>query len=117
MSKEMLKQADDWLKSMSEIASEQKDADTIEHMKERIKVQKWLIEQAERVQELEEELNKHAEIGYQFEGKIHDLTVQNKRYREKIRFAIEESKWGDKDTALDRVIAILNRVLEGDSYD
>ena len=48
MNKEMLKQADEWLKSMLEIASVQKEADMIEHMKERIKVQKWLMEQVEQ---------------------------------------------------------------------
>lgn len=40
------------------------------------------IKTAERVQELESELNKQLEIGYFFEGETHDLAEQNKRYRE-----------------------------------
>ena len=46
----------------------------------------WLMEQAERVQELESELNKQIEIGYKFEGEVYDLAKENKRYRE----ALEE---------------------------
>lgn len=42
----------------------------------------WLIQQAERVQELESELNKQIEIGYKFEGEVYDLAKENKRYRE-----------------------------------
>lgn len=77
MNKEMLKQADEWLKSMLEIASVQKEADMIEHMKERIKVQKWLMEQAKRVKELESEsYNAH------LERLLNRREQQNKRYRE-----------------------------------
>src|SRR5690625_1189391 len=43
---------------------------------------RYFVEQAERVQELESELNKQLEIGYFFEGETHDLAEQNKRYRE-----------------------------------
>ena len=44
----------------------------------------WLMEQAERVQELESKLNKQIEIGYKFEGEVYDLAKENKRYREAI---------------------------------
>ena len=48
----------------------------------------WLIEQAERVQELESKLNKQIEIGYKFEGEVYDLAKQNKRYREALNSII-----------------------------
>jgi len=51
---------------------------------------RWLIEQAERVQELESELNKQVEIGYKFEGEVHDLVEQNKHYREAIENVRDE---------------------------
>jgi len=48
----------------------------------------WLMEQAERVQELESELNKQIEIGYKFEGEVYDLAKENKRYREALNSII-----------------------------
>src|SRR5690554_4173165 len=48
----------------------------------------WLIQQAERVQELESELNKQIEIGYKFEGEVYDLAKENKRYREALNSII-----------------------------
>src|SRR5690625_251465 len=51
---------------------------------------RWLIEQAERVQELESVLNKQVEIGYKFEGEVHDLVEQNKHYREAIENVRDE---------------------------
>ena len=53
----------------------------------------YLIQQAERVQELEK---------------------QNKRYREAIERALGESKWGDEGNALHRTIDILTKALEGE---
>ena len=51
----------------------------------------WLVEQAERVQELEK---------------------QNKRYREAIERALDESGWGDEGNALHKMISILAKALE-----
>src|SRR5690554_6544296 len=48
----------------------------------------WLIEQAERVQELESKLNRQIEIGYKFEGEVYDLAKENKRYREALNSII-----------------------------
>lgn len=48
----------------------------------------WLIQQSERVQELESALNKQIEIGYKFEGEVYDLAKENKRYREALNTII-----------------------------
>ena len=48
----------------------------------------WLIQQAERVQELESELNKQIEIGYKFEGEVYGLAKENKRYRKALNTII-----------------------------
>lgn len=53
----------------------------------------YLKEQAERAKELEN---------------------HNKRYREAIEKALDESGWGDEGYALYKIIDILNKVLEGD---
>src|SRR5699024_1048837 len=53
----------------------------------------WLIEQAERVQELNNLLNKEVEKGYKMEGKIYDFIEQNKRYREALEFYANEDNW------------------------
>ena len=53
----------------------------------------WLIEQAERVQELESELNKQIEIGYKFEGEVYDLAKENKRYREALEFYADRENY------------------------
>lgn len=52
----------------------------------------WLIKQAKLVQELEQ---------------------QNKRYREAIERALDESGWGDEGNALHKMISILAKALEG----
>lgn len=53
----------------------------------------WLIKQAKLVQELEQ---------------------QNKRYREAIERALDESGWGDEGNALHKMISILAKALEGE---
>jgi len=53
----------------------------------------WLIEQAERVQELESELNKQIEIGYKFEVEVYDLAKENKRYREALEFYADRENY------------------------
>ena len=42
------------------------------------------------------------------------LKKQNKRYREAIERALDESGWGDEGNALYRMIGILNKALEGE---
>jgi len=53
----------------------------------------WLMEQAERVQELESELNKQIEIGYKFEVEVYDLAKENKRYREALEFYADRENY------------------------
>ena len=74
----------------------------------------WLIEQAGRVQELEEDLTKYRN-GLEFQLLINNsIKKQNKRYREAIERALGESGWGDEGNALYRTIGILTKALEGD---
>ena len=73
---------------------------------------RYFVEQAERVEEL---LKAHELKDLEHQGLVNQLKEkdeQNKRYRESIKFAIEESRWGNEGTALDRVVAILKRLLE-----
>ena len=49
----------------------------------------WLIKQAERVEELEQQLNKQVENGYLMEGKYHDEVDKNKRLEKEIVFVNE----------------------------
>ena len=53
----------------------------------------WLLERAERVQELESKLNKQIEIGYKFEGEVYDLAKENKRYREALKYYADEKHY------------------------
>lgn len=61
----------------------------------------WLIEQAERVQELEDIIYQDAR-----QGMIEDLYEENKRYREGIKLAM-------KKTDCDNTWDFLGRLLEG----
>lgn len=77
----------------------------------------WLIKQAERVQELESELNKQIEIGYKFEGEVYDLAKENKRYRKALEFYAGGNHYSDK-LYDDKIILlddgeIARKVLEG----
>src|SRR5690625_4024133 len=76
-----------------------------------------LYEQAERVQELESELNKQLEIGYYFEGETHDLAEQNKRYREVIEYVMtaKSTHYSSLENALEDIKYVINEVLERDS--
>ena len=70
----------------------------------------WLIQQAERAQEYDRELisledNKHY---------VSEMLAKNKRYREAIERALDESGWGDEGNALYRTIGILTKALEGE---
>lgn len=50
----------------------------------------WLIEQAERVQELEENLEHGAKVAVKTAEKLHYEQQQNKRYREVIKKVIDD---------------------------
>lgn len=82
---------------------------------------KWLIEQAKRVQELEEEVDRlNGALHFQLSEenikneRIRKLHRQNRRYREAIERALGESGWGDEGNALYRTIGILTKALEGE---
>lgn len=75
MSKEMLKEADEWLSSMNKLLSEKTDEGDRAYMQKRIDLFNWLIEQAERAQDLEVQIHGH-------KYHINKLEKQNKRYRE-----------------------------------
>jgi len=77
----------------------------------------WLVE---RVQEMEGELNKQVETGYKFEGMVHDLAEQNKRYREvieymksEINYSLHSSKSKDvKRFYLENAVRYADKALE-----
>jgi len=78
-------------------------------------------EQAERVLELNNLLNKEVEKGYKMEGKIHDFIEQNKRYRATInamgqilKDAIHALDVGEKVQGLEYGVAMRDEALEGD---
>lgn len=80
-----------------------------------VEVMDWLIEQSERVQELENKVISQAYL-------ISDLKQQNKRYREAIDDAIYEYKIGNQDVdsgvMADTLMAALleNKALESELH-
>jgi len=74
----------------------------------------WLMEQAERVEELEEEKDEWKYTAQSYYMTNQKLREQNKRYREAIEKSLVESGWGDEGNALYRTIGILTKALEGE---
>lgn len=58
MSKEMLKEADEWLSSMNKLLSEKTDEGDRAYMQKRINLFNWLIERAKQAEELEKLIDK-----------------------------------------------------------
>jgi len=50
----------------------------------------WLIQQAERVAELEKRLDTEVESGYQMEGQLQDAKAENARLRKALKFYADE---------------------------
>lgn len=50
--KQMIGKSKEWLSSMNEILSRKTEKEDIEHIKDRIETQKWLIWRAETLQEI-----------------------------------------------------------------
>src|SRR5690606_19962105 len=71
----------------------------------------WLIN---RVEELEEERDEWKDTAQSYYMTNQELKEQNKRYREAIERALDESGWGDEGNVLNKIISILNKVLEGE---
>src|SRR5690606_8892610 len=70
------------------------------------------FKQAERVQELEEEIEDWRKEVKKWQMFFREESQQNKRYREVIKRALDESVWGDEGNALHRTISILAEALE-----
>src|SRR5690625_2220831 len=79
MSKEMLKQADDWLKSMYDLLSLKTDNEDREYTQNKIDLFEWLIKQAEHNLVLQERLSKR---GRQISG-LKNALQRNRGAREK----------------------------------
>src|SRR5690625_1724556 len=79
MSKEMLKQADDWLKSMYDLLSLKTDNEDREYTQNKIDLFEWLIKQAEHNLVLQERLAKR---GRQISG-LKNALQRNRGAREK----------------------------------
>lgn len=77
----------------------------------------WLVEQAERVQELEEDLTKYRN-GFEFQLLINNsIKKQNKRYKralEEISNADWNSEGLDAERELDKVTDVAFKALEGE---
>src|SRR5690625_5177206 len=80
---------------------------------------RFLIEQAERVQELENvnRVLKKANVGSERAKErlrewVDELEMENECYREAIERALGESGWGDERNDLYRMIGILTNALE-----
>lgn len=69
---------------------------------------RWLIQQAERAQELEGRLNAECECGFQMEGQVHDAREENTRLREVLEFIRDH-------TSCDVGIKEAEKVLKGES--
>lgn len=70
---------------------------------------KWLIQQAERVQELESEIKTHAPHGRNYTNEqVVKIRMQNKRYREAIKKAISHFNYDEHQQGM----AELQEVLE-----
>src|SRR5690625_3975508 len=74
-------------------------------------VLEWLIEQAERVQELEEH------IDYLYDNNVHlkgdyRLQEQNKRYRVALKNIYELAEYDEYDNTLEQIISEVEKALE-----
>lgn len=105
MSKEMIEKSKEWLSNMVEILLKQTDEESRIHVKERIETQKWLIKQAERVEELESKLDRIRFVNS-------DYDKQNKRYREYLE---RIRRVGITNSPISYESFLANEALEGES--
>lgn len=75
----------------------------------------WLIEQAERVEELEDDKEYLHELIDKTAKRLENLIEQNKRYREAIEKAKSESAHRIGDKTIIKIYEILEEALEGES--
>src|SRR5690625_1761166 len=82
---------------------------------------KWLIEQAERVHELEESIKGHIKVKQVLADKLHDSRRRNKRYREALEFYAEEKNYEfdafSYGVQLTDAGEVARKALEGDPDD
>src|SRR5699024_7100300 len=89
----------EWLAFMREILSNTQD--NPDHVMERIETFEWLIEQAERVEELEENLDHGAKVAVETARRLHQEREQNKRYKQALEFYADNMTYNsrfDKET-------------------
>jgi dsDNA-specific endonuclease/ATPase MutS2 len=83
----------------------------------------WLIEQAEKVEQLEQEneklkwhnqnlMNSGYEYTFELEKKLQQAQEKIEQCEKRLKHLIEESKWGNVETALKRVVNIAKQAIE-----
>ena len=81
---------------------------------------KWLIEQAGRVQELEEEVDRlNGALHYQLSQENirneenRKLKYKNKRYREALKNIYDLAEYDEYDNTLEQIVSEIEKTLEG----
>lgn len=101
--------------SILTVTSERNDIEYIEvDVKDLVFLIRNSFKQAERVEELEKVIGDLDENVAAFETLWLEEKRKNKRYRKAIERALDESGWGDEGNALNKIISILAKALEGD---
>ena|SRR5690625_1714396 len=77
-------------------------------------VLEWLIQQAERVQELEEHAMKAIDNTEAVRAKLINAEEQNKRYREVLKNIYELAEYDEYDNTLEQIVSEVEKALEGD---
>jgi Zn-dependent M32 family carboxypeptidase len=79
----------------------------------------WLIEQAEKVEQLQQEqkrlknqIYETVEEKFLLEKQLQQAQVKIEQCEKRLKHLIEESKWGNVETALKRVVNIAKQAIE-----
>lgn len=109
--KERLEDAKKWLGQMRLMLSTKTDKDEIAYVQSKIDLFEWVIEQAERVKELEKEKSPDAR-----QVVLEGLYAENKRYREAIDYVMtaEATQYRSLENALEDIKFVINETLESD---
>jgi len=81
---------------------------------------KWLIEQAERVQELEKDSNRYRKSIEQVDGDRHKVRSENKRYRKFFQDIMELQlyiNYTEEELYLEMLKIVDDFLLEGDPHE
>ena len=125
MSKERLEEANEWIRSMYDLLSLKTDENDRAYTQKRIDLFNWLIEQAEKVEELGKVVDKQSQVILGQNSGLDVMEQQNKRYREKVITAVEELEYvlysnkskGVKEFYVRNAIRFLNEALESETDD